>query len=77
MRYGIMSFAFFGLMVAPALSQALSTPQQNREQAPNMPASHETVPERFRSSDPDSTGSVRKWQPEKEAPIRDGAKKSG
>ena len=77
MRYLIMSFAFFGLTVAPGLAQVPVSPQESRERAPNMPALQDTVPERVRPTDPDSTGSVRTRQPEKEAPAKEGAKKSG
>lgn len=68
---------FIGTLSVPALAQPPITPQQSREQAPNMPAPHETVPERVRPADPDSTGSIRGRQPEKEAPeAKDGDKKS-
>ncbi|WP_162560943.1 hypothetical protein [Methylobacterium durans] len=67
-----------GMLSVPALAQAPITPQQSREQAPNMPALNETVPERVRPADPDSTGSIRVRQPEKELPeAKDGDKKSG
>lgn len=60
-----------------ALAQAPTTPQHSREQAPNMPALHETVPELVRPADPDSTGSIRDRQPDEESPDKDGAKKRG
>ncbi|MER2268174.1 hypothetical protein [Methylobacterium oxalidis] len=63
------------MLSAPA--QALVSPQESREQAPNMPASREIVPERVRPTDSDSTGSVRVRRPEKEAPEKDGARKPG
>ncbi len=40
------------------------SPQRSREQAPNMPPAHETLPERVRPGDTDATGTVRPTAPE-------------
>ena len=40
------------------------SPQRSREQAPNMPPAHETLPERVRPGDTDATGTVRPSVPE-------------
>ncbi|MEH3148241.1 MAG: hypothetical protein PGN34_23585 [Methylobacterium frigidaeris] len=56
------------LLSTAALAQTVDTPQRSREQAPNMPPAHETVPERVRPMDPDATGSTRGVLPPGEAP---------
>ncbi|OAS22617.1 hypothetical protein A5481_19595 [Methylobacterium platani] len=40
------------------------SPQRSREQAPNMPPAHETLPERVRPGEPDATGTVRPAAPD-------------
>lgn len=69
MRFIKMSFAFFGLMVAPLAAQTAASPQQSRAQSPNMPQAHETVPERVRPQTSVATETVNK-----DAQARDAAK---
>jgi hypothetical protein len=47
-----MSFAFFGLMIAPLAAQTEVPRQHSRAQSPNMPQAHETVPQHVRSQAP-------------------------
>ncbi|TNC09811.1 hypothetical protein FF100_24745 [Methylobacterium terricola] len=50
---------------AQAVDKPLAdSPQRSREQAPNMPPAHETLPERVRPGDTDSTGTVRPTAPD-------------
>ena len=66
------------LNVTAAFAQAPLTPQQSRERSPNMPPTHETVPERIRPGDPDATGSIRRPRAPGEAPKMDkSGKQSG
>ncbi|WP_246154649.1 hypothetical protein [Methylobacterium oryzihabitans] len=63
-----MALVLGALLSSAALAQAVDTPQRSREQAPNMPPAHETVPERVRPTDPDATGTTRGVLPPGEAP---------
>jgi len=56
MRRSIMSFVFFGLLVAPALAQISNAPQRGQQQSPNMAPRHETIPDRVRNRDPGGSG---------------------
>ncbi|WP_298952804.1 hypothetical protein [uncultured Methylobacterium sp.] len=62
------AFVVGALLSTAALAQTVDTPQRSREQAPNMPPAHETVPERVRPTDPDATGTTRGVLPPAEAP---------
>ncbi|WP_331295580.1 hypothetical protein [Methylobacterium hispanicum] len=69
MRAVKMSFAFFGLMIAPLAAQTAVSPQHSRAQSPNMPQAHETVPERVHPQTPVATETVNE-----NAQARDAAK---
>ncbi|TGE00698.1 hypothetical protein [Methylobacterium nonmethylotrophicum] len=60
------------LAAAPVVAQVTDTPQRSREQAPNMPPSHETLPERVRPGDTDATGTVRPSAPAPDPRTGDG-----
>ncbi|MGY2049222.1 hypothetical protein [Methylobacterium sp. JK268] len=46
------------LLGAALLAQATETPQKSREQAPNMPAPQQTLPEKVRPTEPGTTGTT-------------------
>ena len=50
----------------------IDSPQRSREQTPNMPPPHETLPERVRPGDPDATGTVRPTAPMPDPKTSDG-----
>ena len=52
------------LAASPVVAQVTDTPQRSREQTPNMPPPHETLPEKVRPGDTDSTGTVRPTTPD-------------
>jgi hypothetical protein len=60
------------LAAAPVVAQVTDTPQRSREQTPNMPHPHETLPERVRPGDPDTTGTVRPSAPTPDPKTSDG-----
>ena len=56
------------LAASPVVAQVVDkpladSPQRSRETAPNMPPAHETLPERVRPGDADTTGTVRPSAP--------------
>ncbi|MFE1601714.1 hypothetical protein [Methylobacterium sp. ID0610] len=63
------------LLGAAVLAQATETPQKSREQAPNMPAPQQTLPEKVRPGEPGSTGTTlpRGSQDDHRAPSNAGA----
>ncbi|GJD99216.1 hypothetical protein [Methylobacterium isbiliense] len=67
-----------GMMGAVLLAQAVDTPQKSREQAPNIPAPDQTVPERLRTRDPGATGTTtpHTHEDERTAPSNAGAQRS-
>ncbi|ACA19631.1 hypothetical protein M446_5310 [Methylobacterium sp. 4-46] len=66
------------LLGAAMLAQATETPQKSREQAPNMPAPAQTLPERVRPADPGTTGTTapRPADPDHTAPSNAGAQRT-
>ncbi|ACL58704.1 hypothetical protein Mnod_3800 [Methylobacterium nodulans ORS 2060] len=52
------ALALLVLLSPAALAQARDTPQRSRDEAPNMPPAQETIPERIRQIDPDTTGTI-------------------
>ncbi|ACL60724.1 hypothetical protein [Methylobacterium nodulans] len=66
------------LLGAAVMVQATDTPQKSREQAPNMPPPHQTLPEKVRPGEPGSTGSTvpRAPQDDHHAPSNAGAQRT-
>ncbi|MET7242268.1 hypothetical protein ABZT49_02765 [Methylobacterium sp. EM32] len=60
------------LAASPVVAQVTDTPQRSREQTPNMPPPHETLPEKVRPGDADSTGTVRPTTPAPDPKTSDG-----